>query len=295
MKSLLLLILSFMLVFTWGYFFYLKIQGDKEKTFYSAEHTDRKPAKVQHIPDSAANLNKSKAPDTILSGRDTSAQASSAEIAEVNTLRNEIIAIFNNQANIDLDLAAKKLNELQLKVIELRKRNIQVQENENFKALTKQITLPKKTVNKKPTGTGTPKRVFPQRITTLQNLIVSGLQLSAITADGDKERQTSRADMAEKLMGSVLLQNRLHQNSDIEIFVVVLQPNGQILQTSPWDTGTFETSGERKIYSYKLRCEGGAGKPCTFSLVADSFQKGQYKMLIYHNGNLIGTTSTTLM
>jgi hypothetical protein len=78
--------------------------------------------------------------------------------------------------------------------------------------------------------------------------------------------------------------------------VVVLQPDGQVLQKSAWESGTFETRDGKKIYSCKLRCDAlqGEAKQLNFSLSADSYQKGNYTMHIYHNGVLIGRASKIL-
>ena len=52
----------------------------------------------------------------------------------------------------------------------------------------------------------------------------------------------------------------------------------------------------RKTFTQKLRFEYLKGEPkrLLFSLNADTYQKGNYNMQVYHNGLMIGKTSRTL-
>ncbi len=81
-----------------------------------------------------------------------------------------------------------------------------------------------------------------------------------------------------------------------DIVVVVVQPNGQVLQKSAWESGSFETPEGKKIYPCKIRCETARGenKQLNFSLTANKYLKGKYTMQIYHNGVLIGRMNKTL-
>jgi hypothetical protein len=63
-----------------------------------------------------------------------------------------------------------------------------------------------------------------------------------------------------------------------------------VVQNSTWDTGTFETSEGRKVYSGKLRIDYNKGelKQLMFSVTADKYQHGNYTLKVYHKGILIG-------
>ena len=81
-----------------------------------------------------------------------------------------------------------------------------------------------------------------------------------------------------------------------DIMIVVVQPNGQVLQKSPWESGSFETNEGKKVYSCKIRCETARGenKQYNFSLTADKFYKGNYVMQVYHNGVLLARINKSL-
>jgi hypothetical protein len=77
--------------------------------------------------------------------------------------------------------------------------------------------------------------------------------------------------------------------------VVILQPNGQVLKTSGWESGTFNTADGKKIYSYKFNFNysRGEAKKLAFTLKTGSLVKGNYTMAVYYNGQMIGKTVKT--
>jgi hypothetical protein len=127
--------------------------------------------------------------------------------------------------------------------------------------------------------------------------IASDLHLSALMeTDNNKELETFQALQTDKLVGSFVVQNDNSQNNNAEVIVVVLQPDGQVLQKSAWESGTFSTRDGKKIYSCKMRFDynKGEAKHLIFSLTSDKYMKGNYIMQIYHNGTMIGKLSKTL-
>ena len=76
-----------------------------------------------------------------------------------------------------------------------------------------------------------------------------------------------------------------------EIVIVIIEPDGHILQNSVWESGSFDTKTEgKKNYTRKMRFDytKGEQKALIFSLNADSYQKGTYLLQIWHNGLKIG-------
>lgn len=78
--------------------------------------------------------------------------------------------------------------------------------------------------------------------------------------------------------------------------VVILQPNGKVLQNSTWETGVFYTREGKQLYSNKLRFDHQAGenKKLQFAISADKFLPGKYLVQLYHNGAMIGKTQKLL-
>ena len=110
-----------------------------------------------------------------------------------------------------------------------------------------------------------------------------------LTNDEINLTETDIADNLNRFSGSFLVRNNLSQNAFGEVMVVIVQPNGKVLQSSSWDSGTFETKEGRKIYTNKVKfdCNKGELKKIPFSVSADQYEKGNYQVMLYQNGNLI--------
>jgi hypothetical protein len=64
-----------------------------------------------------------------------------------------------------------------------------------------------------------------------------------------------QAKKAEKFVISFLLQNNVNSYENSEIFVVLTDPNNQVLEFSAWDTGLFDTNeGPKKIQPQSPVC-----------------------------------------
>jgi hypothetical protein len=98
-----------------------------------------------------------------------------------------------------------------------------------------------------------------------------------------------------RLKGSLEVTNN-DNNSSVEMFVVILQPDGKLLKQSGWDSGSFETREGTKIYSCKLRfdCPKGENKSLSFSVPSSNFQKGMYSILVYHKGVMVARGNKSL-
>jgi type I site-specific restriction endonuclease len=216
-------------------------------------------------------------------------------LKEFYRLRDEIaILLQDKNTNVDLNVASKKISELQQKINLLRYRNTDV-ENEN-KRLKKVLEL----MAKESQGIEQNSKLIEReninlnnRVNALVSISTANLNLSALA--NNEQQETTEAQQTEKLVGSFTIKSNYSSKADF--IIVVLQPDGQVLQKSAWESGSFETKKEgRKIYSCKLRCETAKGesKQLNFSLTAEKYLKGNYTMKIYHNGILIGKTNKLL-
>ena len=97
-------------------------------------------------------------------------------------------------------------------------------------------------------------------------------------------------------MPIILLLSRI-RTSNAEIMVVLVQPDGKVVKSSAWESGSFETPEGRRIYSCKVRFEysKGEAKRLSFSVNADKCVKGNYTVQLYQNGVMIAKSSKTLI
>ena len=239
------------------------------------------------------------------------------KLKEFNQLKSEMSNILkNNKTDKGLDITKQKLSELQKKVDELTGKNNKIElENKELFSMLKSLSNDRKTGNANQTIKAIP-AVFKnssagaERSMTVKNtpkitintvaanplLVASNLQLAAITVLDNKELETYQAFKTDKFVGSLLVKNNTAGNGTCEIIIVVLQPNGRVLQKSTWESGTFESAEGKKIYSCKMRVDYNSTeeKQINFSLDTKNCLKGNYIMKVYFKGRLIGSINKTL-
>lgn len=301
--SLLLVLVSFILLWTWGYRFFNK--NDEFKVAAKIVLTDSN-ALANRIRDSLQKeynetLYKLDTKlDSTLFNSDSLKRELDLKLSEFFRLRNEITTILNKRNNnyADFNIAKQKIGELQTKVDDLKDKN-QVVDTENKKLgnLLEQEKradiAPVKNNNPVNAENNTP---VDRNNTGYSLFSASEMKLSAIMINDDTESETSVADETKKLVGAFTVTNNNSQLSNAEVMVVVQQPDGHVLKNSEWESGSFNTPEGKKIYSYKLSFNYAKGEPkrLFFSLKADKYQKGNYTMQVYFNGTMIGKVFKTL-
>jgi TolA-binding protein len=295
-----LFLLSIILLCTWGYQYYHQIQEDKTKTQIAKNIPPSVPDSTR---DSLLKIYKTtmssldNKADTTWSKADSLKGNLDINLKEFYRLRDEIATLLQAQTPNadDLNTARRKITELQQKVEQLRYRNTDVEaENKRLHAILEQLSKESQNIDQNVKQVSTENKNLASKVNSIVALSAVNLNLAAIA--GSNAQETSDAKSAEKLIGTFTIKNTGNTSTTCDLVVVVLQPNGQVLQKSAWESGTFETREGKKIYSCKIRCDAtqGEAKQINFSISADSYQKGNYTMQIYHNGVIIGKMSKTL-
>ena len=290
--SVILIIASSVLLAISGYNIYFKDQGTQKVT---QKKSDSQP--ILPLRDSLEKVYSHTVSDIKNNLHITNASNEvKLKIGELDTLREEISNLLaNKNNNKDLLLAKVKIEELQQKVYFLQNKYSGV-ENEN-KRLQKLIN---QLLNAKPINDATAASVTSEKIKVTSdksfntNPIAAGLHLFAVVNNNAKEKETTAADDAEKIVGTFVVKN-LPLKGNGELLIVVLQPDGKVVKNSVWESGTFETPEGKKIYSRKIYTETATEeKQLNFSLTPDRFLKGDYTMQIWYNGNMIAKMIKTL-
>ena len=96
----------------------------------------------------------------------------------------------------------------------------------------------------------------------------------------------------DKLVISFDVDNRIAQSGQTDVFVCITSPDGKAVSVPALGSGTFTTREEGdKVFTSKVSVdiEAGKRKPVQFPWKQNSdFQRGNYKIEIYHNGFKIG-------
>lgn len=296
--SLVLFLLSAVLLSVLGYQYYHQLKENK-----SNKQTKKPPPGTNDSSkDSILKLYKSTLnslaarEDRVLNIADSLKGSLDINMNEFYKVRSDIAALLQEKSNNkDLVLTREKLVKLQLKLDELLDRNVNVdRENIKLHTILEQLTKqPGENVQSIRQVSNTDNPAI-RKGNLFAPISTDNLNLSAIALNSQQE--TNQAKNAEKLIGSFTVKNNSSADKRYDVVVVVLQPDGEVIQKSAWESGTFETNEGKKIYSCKLRFEASQGEtsPLNFSLSADHYQKGNYTMQIYHNGVMIGKLSKTL-
>ncbi len=291
-----LFLLSITLLCTWGYQYYHQIQqGNNKNTVAKAP----KLSLPDTTRDSLLKIYKVtlKSLDTALYSADSLKGSLDVNLRAFYQLRDEVAGLL--QAKVpntgDLTIAREKISKLQEKVEQLRYRNTDVEtENKRLRAMLEKKTKETGSMERNLAQGEKGSKNITDKLSAITTISTFNLTLTAL-ADND-QYETSDAAQTEKLVGTFTVKNTGNNYGKCYIIIVVVQPNGQVLQKSAWESGSFETNNGKKIYSCKVYCETAKdeSKKLNFFLIADSYQKGTYSMRIYHNGIMIGKISKTL-
>ncbi len=299
-KSLILLLLAiFSLVLTFVVFYYFFNETDNEKINFALPKAGLAPKDSLSVKYASLlnDLNGVPAASSIES--DSANAALFTQLGALYQLKNEITAILKNtnSSTADLEIARQKITELQQRVEQLNNRNDNIElENKRLSALLSKLAsnfnIPENMVSAPIASTVTAPvtKVNPEPILNSNAGVLSAYNINLKALDAENGDETNAATETGKLVGSFVVKNNLSPFNNTEMMVVLVQPNGRVLQPSPWESGTFSTAEGKKIYSCKVKFDyrKGETKQCNFNINADQYQKGNYMLQLYHNGILVG-------
>src|SRR6187402_3214744 len=302
-KSILLALLAAGLVITWSYHLYDKSQYSNQAKEVFVKDTS---AVAKAVSDSLRvffihSLDQLD-PEKIQVDSSTGKLSDSLwmrKLTAVNQLRFDIRDILEQKdiSQENLRVAKIKIDTLRIRIIELEKEGTIVNEN---KKLNSELTQPAKeghTLQNKKEEPGE-REVQSKKNNAPAIFVASGLRFAAYKVQPDqKEIETSQQDEANKFISSFIVKNNATGFQTAEIIIVVTDPSGRSVNPEVWDAGSFETKNEgKKVYTRKLLFEYNKGetKRLQFTLEPENFEKGVYKITLYHNGFRIGQSSWKL-
>ncbi len=297
-KTVLLVMLSVGLLSTWVYYIYDKSVHNNHKR----EAVTVNPAvAVQSIQDSLQkvySLTVNRLGAQLDSVKNTAGQLQgelNAKLEEINNLKTEIAALLkkNGAKKEDIELAGRKTTELQQLVAGLGRENKDIADDK------KQVTPPpadqnngqvKKLQNenqpaRQENGSSTEKTYGSSLFT------VSELKFTPIAFKDDREVETNQAESTNKLIISFVVQNNSTSYANAEVFAIITQPDGKVLQTDAWDVASIPTHDYgKKAYTRKMKFEyqKGETKQLQATIRPEDYEKGNYTLQVFHNGYLIG-------
>jgi hypothetical protein len=301
-RSLLLVLLSTGLVATWVYHIYDKARYSQVKPAMPIADT----AVLGTMRDSLQKAYSEKVNDLDLRLDSTRSTTDSLQaqltrrVDEINRLKSEINRVLKNPNSNSSQLkeARQMMIELEERVEELRNQNTFMEsEKQDLTVKLQQMTGEAGKMEQNIRRLDEENKDLREKIKSASVFVVSALHFAAIDLRNDKEVETAQSKKADKFVASFILQNNLSALMNAEVFVVISEPDGHVLQSSTWDSGTFDTKAEGKknfTRRVKFDYEKGEQKHLIFSLDADNFQKGKYTLQLWHMGVLVGEVARNL-
>lgn len=303
-KTLLLALLSVGLVGTWVYHLYDKaVYSSQRKEIYIKDSI----AVAEGVRDSLHKIYSRTITDLDTRLDSTRSSADSLKfqlnnkLGEIFKLKGEIDNILKNRGatKADMQLAKEKIAELQGLVDELKGQKDSMEEekkrlNDVMTQLSGEIIDLQQTMKK----LDEENKILAEKVNLASVFVASELKLIPVTLKNNKEVETDAAKKVTKFLISFAVQNNVNSYSNADIYVVISQPDGKVVKNDDiWESTTTTTHNGTKIsYTRKVRFEyeKGESKRQFFSLNADEYQKGTYKIQLYHNGYMIGQVSKVL-
>lgn len=298
-RSLLLALLSFGLVATWAYHFYDKSNYSKSKAQdVAATNTVFRDSLEKAYTATLNTLDIQL--DSSHNTTDSLQTELNVKINEINRLKAEITQILNkpDASNAELLTAKQKMDEMEGIIRQLRAQNSALEQER------RQLVGRLDTMNSAVIGLQNnirsvkeENKVLNDKIKTASVFVASALHFTTLHVNGEKQQETSQAKKANKFIASFVLQNNFNELPGAEVMIVIDQPDGHVLQSSAWDSGSFDTKNDgKRYYTRKMRFDyiKGEQKALIFAIEFDTFQKGTYTLEIWHNGVKIGETAKTL-
>lgn len=300
--SLLLVVVSFVLIWTWGYNYYTRDDVAKPVSPVSVVQPD---AATYAVRDSLQQVYDETLRDldvqldSTLSRTDSLKSELDIKLAEFFRLRDEIAVLLKNRAPANnFSAARQKINELQVRADDLKAKNDDVEKvNKNLGEVLNQLKNPEKNTDKNvkpPASVKTSGQDNTERL--YQLFTASELRLTALKTENGEDEATTDADKVVKFSGTFSVVNFNSQVSNAEIMVVIIKPDGNVLKNSGWESGSFSTPDGKKIYTCKVNFNyaKGEARSLNFTVRSGTLTSGTYNMEIYYNGLLIGRTSRIL-
>lgn len=298
-KNLIIIVLSIIILGSWAYLLYQKnesekiiIQYQKEYAFIDSSKSDLE----RSYNDALGRLDSLSTYNNELEGK------LNTNNSEIEQLKGKIGSLMKKQrlsesekkqaASLIKELN-EKINGLEQEVARLNAENQQLNTNlTSEKQKSAQLSTDLQT-------TTTAKQDLEKKVDVASTLNASNIAITPIDErKGGKEKATTTAKRVDKLVISFDVDNRIAPGGTTNVYVCITGPDGNPIAVEALGSGRFQTREDgEKLFTSKVNVdiETGKKKHVEFAWKQNSsFQTGNYKIEVYHNGFKIGENVVTL-
>ncbi|MBS1566335.1 MAG: hypothetical protein JST39_18275, partial [Bacteroidetes bacterium] len=292
-RGLIIGLLAIGLLGTWGYLLWNNNKNEQTiqtKDTQIAKVTDEKSDLQRSFDASLARLDS-------ITGDNNQVKAKLADAnSEIAKKKAEIRSILNkkNATAAELSRAKELIGQLNDKIAGMEK---QIEEltasNQQLTTEKTQLTADKEKLTNDLSTTAAAKEVADKKVDIASTLNASNITVTPVAeSKNGKEKVTTTAKRVDKLVIAFDVDNRIAQSGNTDVYVAITGPDGKPITVEALGSGTFTTREEGdKLYTTKVPVEYEAGKKkhVEFAWKPNSaFQRGNYKIEVYHNGFKIG-------
>jgi peptidoglycan hydrolase CwlO-like protein len=278
---------------TWGYLLW---NNNKQEQVQTAQQTQ-----ISKVTDEKGQLQKNF--DDALVRLDSLTGTNNKQTAQLNDangqigkLKGQIRGLLNKQhlTEAEKKKAEDLIKELNDKVSNMEQQIAQLtQDNQQLTTEKTQLTADKEKLTNDLTTTTTAKQDLEKKVDVASTLNASNISITPMHEKSDgKDKETTTARKVNKLVIGFDVSNRIAQTAQTDVYVCITGPDGKAISVPALGSGNFPTREDGdKIYTAKVPVdfEAGKSKSVQFAWKQNStFQKGNYKIEIYHNGFKIG-------
>lgn len=278
---------------TWGYLLWNNNKQEQVQTQQQAQIskvTDEKGQLQKNFDDALVRLDS-------LTGTNNKLTATVNERdGQVANLKKQIRSLLskNHLTKEEEQKAQDLIKQLNDKVSSLEQQVAQLtQDNQQLTADKQQLTSDKeKLTNDLQTSTAA-NQDLSKKVDIASTLNASNITITPMHEKKDgQDKETTTARRVNKLVIGFDVANRIAQTGQTDVYVCITGPDGKPISVPALGSGTFTTRDEGdKVYTAKVPVdfEAGKTKSVQFAWKQNSeFQRGNYKIEIYHNGFKIG-------
>ena len=295
-RNLIIGLLIVALLGTWGYMLWDKNSGTGNENLFSA--TESQTENVLSESDSLRQMfNLAEMRLDSITGANNSLQGEKTALQkEIDARKTEITKILsnNNATAADLKRARQLIAELNGQIGRLETQVTQLKgENQELTVRNTHLNTEKTVLSQNLDMRTAENEELANTVDAASTLSASGMSITPLKEKRNgKEKETSFAKKVDKLQIAFNIENRITTSGPADLYVVVTDPKGSIVQNNELGSGAMTTrqDGDRNFTAkIPVEYETGTRKGVSFPIKnMEGFKPGDYKIEVYHNGFKIG-------
>lgn len=294
-KNSIIILLAIALVGTWAYLLWDKGQTRDTMAIQAAqiENLDADKAAIEKEfeqavmrLDSVTNSNTTLANQVSEQQRDLETQK--AAIKKILSDRNATKASLQQAKNMVSDLNGK-IAALENQIALLR------QENQELMQANSTLQGEKEGLEQDLSKSSAQNAALAKTVDIGSTFSASSIQISSIDVrPSGKEKLTTNAKRVDKLLVRFDIENRIAPSGPADMYLIVTDPAGKVITEKGFILPTREDGDKSYTALIPVNYEKGTRQKVEFPVRAGQYNKGNYRLEIYHNGFKIGERNCPL-